>query len=85
MGKWRQCNLDHQPPVFWKNFEYQYAGEVFSVDYAGRGEFFEGLSVWKEEKYCKLQGTYPVIFLSFAKVKETSYDSAKKKHMLDYY
>ena len=31
---------------------------------------FRGLEIWKEEKYRKLQGTYPVIFLSFASVKE---------------
>lgn len=27
---------------------------------------FEGLSVWQDEKYRKLQGTFPVISLSFA-------------------
>ena len=34
------------------------------------------LSIWKEEKYQKLQGTYPVIFLSFADVKQTNYKDA---------
>lgn len=47
--------------------------QFFSVDYAGRKDLFEGLSVWKEEKYHQIQGTYPVISLSFANVKETNY------------
>ena len=40
--------------------------QFFSVEYAGRGDLFEKLAVWKEEKYRKLQGTYPVISLSLA-------------------
>ncbi len=40
---------------------------------------FEGLSIWQEEKYRELQGTYPVIFLSFSSVKETSFSDARKK------
>lgn len=31
---------------------------------------FEGLSIWEDDKYRRLQGTYPVIRLSFANVKE---------------
>lgn len=45
----------------------------------GRDSIFQGLAIWKEEKYRKLQGTWPVIFLSFANVKETSFPSARKK------
>ncbi len=44
--------------------------KFFSVEYAGRGNLFEGLSIWQEEKYRKLQGTYPVISLSFANIKQ---------------
>ncbi len=51
----------------------------FSTGYAGRGDLFEGLAIWEEEAYRKLQGTYPVISLSFANVKETSYAMARKK------
>ena len=40
---------------------------------------FEGLSIWKDEKYRKLQGTYPVIFLSFAEVKQPDYETAVQK------
>ena len=53
--------------------------KFFSVDYSGRGDLFEGLSIWEEEKYQKLQGTYPVISLSFARIKETNYQMTRKK------
>ncbi len=49
-----------------------------SIEYAGQGEIFEGLSIWKDEKYRNLQGTYPVIFLSFAGIKSSSFAEAKK-------
>lgn len=48
----------------------------FSLKYAGRGELFSDLGIWQEEKYRKLQGTYPVISLSFAGVKERDYNTA---------
>ncbi len=47
--------------------------------HTGRNSIFQGLAIWEEEKYRKLQGTWPVIFLSFAKVKETSFQNARKK------
>ena len=51
----------------------------FSVQYAGRKVLFEGLAVWKEKAYRELQGTYPVISLSFANIKESNYQTARKK------
>ena len=51
----------------------------FSVKYSGLGTYFEGLNIWKEEKYQQLQGTYPVIYLSFADVKQTNYKDAVLK------
>ena len=53
--------------------------KFFSVRYAGRSDLFEGLAIWTEEKYRRLQGTYPVIFLSFADVKETNFKDAREK------
>ena len=38
---------------------------------------FENLDIWKDEKYRELQGTYPVIFLSFAAVKAGNLEDAK--------
>ena len=68
-----------RPRRFGKTLNMSMLEQFFSVDYAGRGDLFEGLSVWQEEKYRRLQGTYPVIALSFAKVKESSYQEARKK------
>lgn len=68
-----------RPRRFGKTLNMSMLEKFFSVEYAGRGELFEGLSIWKEEKYRRLQGTYPVIFLSFADVKETSHVQARKK------
>lgn len=67
-----------RPRRFGKTLNMSMLEKFFSVAYSGRTDLFEGLSIWKEEKYRKLQGSYPVISLSFAKVKETSYLSAKK-------
>ena len=59
-----------RPRRFGKTLNMSMLEQFFSVKYADRGDLFEGLSIWKEEKYRKLQGTYPVISLSFANVKE---------------
>ena len=49
------------------------------LPHTDRNSLFQGLAIWEEEKYRKLQGTWPVIFLSFAKVKERSFQNARKK------
>ena len=64
-----------RPRRFGKTLNMSMVEEFFSVNYEGRGDLFEGLSIWEEEKYRKLQGTYPVISLSFARVKDTDYES----------
>lgn len=59
-----------RPRRFGKTLTMSMVEHFFSVKYAGKGEIFEGLNIWKEEKYRQLQGTVPVISLSFANVKE---------------
>ena len=66
-----------RPRRFGKTLNMSMMEHFFSADYQGRGDLFEGLSIWKEEKYRKLQGTYPVIFLSFANVKKADFTSSK--------
>ena len=73
-----EVTLITRPRRFGKTLNMSMTEQFFSVDYAGRGDLFEGLSIWEDEKYRKLQGTYPVIFLSFASVKETTFDQARK-------
>ena len=68
-----------RPRRFGKTINMSMVEQFFSLNYAGRGDLFEGLSIWKEEKYRQLQGTYPVISLSFAGVKETDYESTKRR------
>ena len=58
-----------RPRRFGKTLNMSMLECFFSNQYAGRGVLFEGLEIWKNEKYRQLQGTYPVIFLSFAGVK----------------
>ena len=73
------ATLITRPRRFGKTINMSMLEEFFSVDYAGRGDLFEGLSVWEEEKYRQLQGTYPVISLSFANIKDTEYKTVRKK------
>ena len=74
-----EVTLITRPRRFGKTLNMSMTEQFFSVDYAGRGDLFEGLSIWKDEKYRKLQGTYPVLFISFADVKETDFDQARKR------
>ena len=68
-----------RPRRFGKTLNMSMLEKFFSVKYAGRGELFEGLSIWEDEKYREIQGTYPVIALSFARVKATSFSDARKE------
>ena len=68
-----------RPRRFGKTLNMSMLEQFFSVDYSGRGDLFEGLSIWQEEKYRNLQGTYPVIALSFAKIKSASYQNVRKE------
>lgn len=74
-----KVTLITRPRRFGKTLNMQMLGCFFSERYAGKGEeLFDGLDIWKEEKYRQLQGTYPVIFLSFANVKKDTYASARE-------
>jgi len=78
---WDSCDavtLITRPRRFGKTLNMSMLDYFFSDRYAGRGDLFEGLEIWNEERYRKLQGTYPVLFLSFAGVKHAEYTSAKK-------
>ena len=66
-----------RPRRFGKTLNMSMLEQFFSVDYADRGDLFEGLSIWEEKKYRELQGTYPVISLSFANIKEQDYETTR--------
>ena len=68
-----------RPRRFGKTLNMSMIEAFFSIDYADRGDLFEGLSIWQDEKYREMQGTYPVIFLSFANIKENNFETTRKK------
>ena len=74
-----EVTLITRPRRFGKTLNMSMTEQFFSVEYADKRNLFENLSIWKEEKYRKLQGTYPVIFLSFADVKETSFVNERRQ------
>ena len=63
-----------RPRRFGKTLNMNMLECFFSNKYKDRGDLFEGLEIWRDEKYRELQGTYPVIFLSFASIKQVRYD-----------
>ncbi len=74
-----QVTLIARPRRFGKTLTMSMVEQFFSVQYAEREDLFDGLKLWEDEKFQELQGTYPVISLSFANVKEPDFYSAKRK------
>ncbi len=70
------ATLITRPRRFGKTLNLHMLECFFSNRYAGRSDLFEGLSIWKKDAYRQLQGSYPVIFLSFASLKCQTYESA---------
>ena len=68
-----------RPRRFGKTLTMSMVERFFSVNHVKRGDLFEGLTIWQEERYRAMQGTYPVISLSFAAVKENSYQQTKQR------
>ena len=73
-----EVTLITRPRRFGKTLNLDTIEHFFSISHSGRSDLFQNLSIWQEEKYRQLQGTYPVIFLSFADVKETSFSGTRK-------
>lgn len=91
-----EVTLITRPRRFGKTLNMSMLEKFFSIQYAGRGDLFEGLSIWEEISpsgerasegdispsgdfnYRKIQGTYPVLFLSFAGVKENCFAYARE-------
>ena len=68
-----------RPRRFGKTLAISMVEQFFSVEYAGRSDLFEGLSIWQDNRFRDLQGSYPVLSLSFANVKETTYAKTKQR------
>lgn len=67
-----------RPRRFGKTLNMNMVECFFSKRYENRGELFEPYNIWKDETYRKLQGTYPVIFISFANIKGDTFEKAKR-------
>ncbi len=68
-----------RPRRFGKTLTMSMLDKFFSVKYKEDAYLFQCLKIWNEEKYREIQGTWPVISLSFANVKEPTYEMAKKR------
>ena len=68
-----------RPRRFGKTLNLNMLDYFFSNKHQGRSDLFKNLSIWQEEKYRDLQGTYPVINLSFANIKEDTFEETRKR------
>ncbi|MCD8083401.1 MAG: ATP-binding protein [Clostridiales bacterium] len=68
-----QVTLITRPRRFGKTLTLNMLETFFSNQYAGRGDLFEQFSVWQDATFQQLQGTYPVINVSFAGMKQDSW------------
>ena len=68
-----------RPRRFGKTLNMSMVECFFSDRYKNRGDLFEGLEIWEDPEFRAHQGKWPVLFLSFASVKNSSYEQARKK------
>ena len=67
-----------RPRRFGKTLNLSMTEKFFSTEYAGRKDLFEGMQIWDDDRFRALQGSYPVIFLTFAGLKDSTYLSARE-------
>lgn len=81
--EWWQSGSDvtliTRPRRFGKTLNMSMLECFFLNRYEGRSDLFEGLSIWREDDYRQLQGSFPVIFLSFANIKAKKYEDMEYK------
>lgn len=68
-----------RPRRFGKTLTMSMLDKFFSVKYKEDSYLFQGLKIWNEKEYREMQGTWPVLSLSFANVKEPTYEMAKRR------
>ncbi len=67
----KDVTLVTRPRRFGKTLMMSTVNCFFSNRYAGRKDLFKGLYIRKRRKMMELQGTYPVVFLSFSDCKDS--------------
>ncbi len=65
-----------RPRRFGKTLNMSMLNYFFSNKYKDKGGLFEGLKIFNEDRFRELQGSYPVIFLSFAGIKANNFEGA---------
>ena len=66
-----------RPRRFGKTLNMSTLNCFFSNKYENRGELFEDLKIWEDASMREQQGKWPVIFLSFADIKQKTYELTK--------
>ena len=81
IGEWWNggdtATLITRPRRFGKTLNLSMLNCFFSTKYASREDLFEGLKVWEDPGMREEQGKWPVIFLSFADIKETTFEETR--------
>lgn len=73
-----EVTLIARPRRFGKTLTISMVEQFFSAAYADN-RCFQDMDIWKEKKYREIQGTYPVISLTFSSIKERNFEEARKK------
>lgn len=73
-----KVTLITRPRRFGKTLTMSMVEYFFSVEHKDAG-LFENLAIWEKQEYRDLQGTYPVISISFSDIKENSFQQVRNK------
>lgn len=73
-----KVTLITRPRRFGKTLTMSMLEKFFSIS-SGQKELFYGLDIWNEEAFHQLQGSFPVISITFANVKERTYLTTRKR------
>ena len=68
-----------RPRRFGKTLNLSMLDNFFSLKYKNGSSLFNKLSIWNHAEYRTLCNQYPVLFISFASVKGTSYETARQQ------
>ena len=68
-----------RPRRFGKTLNMSMLDYFFSNKHENSAELFYKLNIWNDSNYRSLQGQFPVLFISFASVKGTDYETARQQ------
>lgn len=74
-----KVTLITRPRRFGKTLTMSMLEHFFSIECTGSKSLFHELHIWKDESYQQIQGTFPVISITFANVKERTFPMAKQR------